>query len=101
MEGKYKIKTTEKNGSKQYFLQDGTNVYKVESKPRKNPIASPLFLLDPSNKYLTGLYKTRPSQSIELGKLAGWYRGDYAGQKYIYNFRGEYVEVMKYSVRKK
>ena len=101
MEGKYKIKTTEKNGSKQYFMQSGTNVFKLQSKPRRNPVASPLFILDSSNKYLTGLYTTRPKQSIEPSSLNGWYRGDCDGQKYIFKVNGSYVEVMKFRPKQK
>ena len=101
LEGNYTIKEVIKDDLKEYFLQDGTKVIKVKYKPRKNPLASPLYLVSLTDEYITGIYPFKETQSLEPSKLKGWYKGDFGNQKYLIKVKGKMIEIEKYVYIKK
>lgn len=83
MEGKYyKVKNKD-----QWLLSNGQTTFKLNTKPRKNALASNLFLVSKQNTYLTSLYEVLPNQSTKIENLEGYYNGDISGKRYSFYFR--------------
>lgn len=83
MEGKYyKVKNKD-----QWLLSNGQTTFKLNTKQRRNALASNLFLVSKQNTYLTSLYEIAPNQSTQIETLEGYYNGDISGKRYSFYFK--------------
>ena len=101
LEGNYTIKEVIKDDVREYFIQDGTKVFKLIYKPRKSPKASPLYIVSLAESYVTGVYPFKENQSLEPSKINGWYKGDFKEQKYTFKVRGRSFIIEKFQFKNK